>query len=108
MFSEPIKRLAVTNGTDAFCSAVSMAGANAARVGIMVYNMGGASGITVTAQGSSDLCNWHDLSNSGSIGLGASTFVNTAVSDAYIRLKVSVTTGSGTAILSADIYTSAQ
>jgi len=100
-------KLAVTNGTSQFTAPTPMSGANAFRISVTVLNLGGASGIVLTPQGSTDGTNYHDLTASSSLGLGFNTFQNTAVTDAFVRVMWT-TQGTGTVIVAGDIYTSFQ
>jgi hypothetical protein len=88
---------------------MSMNGSNAARCQFVLISHVSLTGLTVTMQASNDLQNWRDLSTTGSLtAIGQSSFANTAITDAYIRLKLSITGSSATGIISADIYTSQQ
>ena len=99
-------KLAVTNGVMQFSNPIPMSG-NAFRFAVMVYNLGGATGITITPQGTVDGENWRALTASGSLGLGANSFSQAAITDEMVRLQYS-TDGTGTVILAVDCWTSQQ
>jgi hypothetical protein len=100
-------KLSVVNGTSAYSQPISMAGTNAFRFGVTVFNLGGASGITLTPQGSVDGENWDNLTSSSSLGLGYNSFTQSQITYAMVRLKMTVD-GTGTVILAADCQTSHQ
>lgn len=99
------QRLAVTNGTDAYTQPFPMDG-NAFRIGVFIYNLT-ATSLTATPQGSCDNQNWHDLTAASSLGLGHNTFSQGSITDAMVRLKLTVV-GTGVIILGADAWTSQQ
>ena len=84
-----------------------MGGANAARFGVTVFNIGVATGVTITPEGSNDNQNWDPYTASGTLVLGYSTLQTLVISHAMVRLKVTVV-GTGTVVLAADAWTSQQ
>lgn len=100
-------KLAVTNGVDQFSPAISMAGANTAKAGITVFNLGAATSLSVNIQGSNDLQNWVDSTSDTGFVVGYAATANRALGFAYARLKYTVV-GTGTLVCAADIYTSQQ
>ena len=100
-------KLAVTNGVMQFSNPLQMSGNNTFRFAVVVYNLGGATGITITPQGTVDGENWRALTATGSLGLGASSFSQAAITDEMVRLQYA-TDGTGTVILAVDCWTSQQ
>ncbi len=109
MYAQLATKLAVTQGTDQFSPAVSMAGANSSRFSVTLYNLGGATNIATTLQGSNDLQNWENIGSAQTqTAIGFSSTTNNNYTFAYVRLKYSVTGASQTVIIGSDIYTSQQ
>lgn len=106
MYAQLATKLAVVNGQNQYSQPVSMAGANAYRFSIIVFN-NTATSLTATPQGSNDGQNWSDLTAQSSIGLGYTTWAATQISHAMVRLQYAVV-GTGTIVLASDVYTSQQ
>ncbi len=100
-------KLAVVNGVSQYSQPINMAGANAFRFGVTVLNLGGATGITLTPQGSVDGQNWDNLTASSSLGLGYNSFTQSQITHAMVRVVFTVN-GTGTVILAVDCHTSHQ
>lgn len=107
MYARLFDRLVVATGTDALSFAIPMAGANGARSQVILISHVSLTGLTATMQGSNDMQNWRDLSTTGSLtAIGGTSFANTAISDTYLRMKVSITGTNATAIVMVDVNTS--
>lgn len=100
-------KLGVTNGVMQFSNPIPMSGNNTFRFSVFVFNLGGATGITITPQGTVDGENYRALTASGSLGLGPNSFSQAAITDEMVRLQYS-TDGTGTVILAVDCWTSQQ
>lgn len=102
-------RLAVTNGTDNFSQAVSMNGGNAVQIDGICFNLGGATSFTLELQGSNDGSNWTVITTNAGLVLGyAAPTKSTGIGFALVRLRYSVSAGSGTIIISAGVNVSHQ
>lgn len=106
MYAQLATKVSVVNGTNQYSQPFSMAGANAYRFSVTVFN-NTATSLTATPQGSVDGQNWTDLTAQSSIGLGYTTWSATAVTYAMVRLQYAVV-GTGTIVLAADVFTSQQ
>ncbi|MBI2923409.1 MAG: hypothetical protein HYY18_20315 [Planctomycetes bacterium] len=103
MYTRFFDRLVVATGTDALSPAVPTAGSNAARSQVILISHVSLTGLTATMQGSNDLQNWRDLSTTGSLtAIGGTSFANTAITDAYLRMKISITGTNAIGIVMAD------
>jgi len=109
VYTKLAERLAVTQGTNQLSAAVSMSGANAARIGATLINLNGGTNIALSLQGSNDLANWEDISGTLTLtAAGAGSVSVTAITFAFIRVKYVVTGGGITMIVACDLYTSQQ
>lgn len=101
-------KLAVVDGTDAVSAAVPMEGYNAVQADAVIFELGGATGLTVDLQGSNDRENWATIVTSTGMVLGFNApALRTAVGWAWVRLRYTVE-GTGSVIVSAGINTSVQ
>lgn len=108
MYFQFSSKLAVVDGTDQFSSAVSMNGNNAAQLEATIFNLGGATSLTIEVQGSSDMQNWSTITVNNGLVLGYSAPVKSVgIGFGYIRIRYSVA-GSGTVIVAAGVNTSFQ
>jgi hypothetical protein len=109
MYAQLAAKLAVTQGTDQFSPAVSMGGSNSARWSSTMINLGGATSMTSTLQGSSDLQNWRDIGSAAAqTAIGFVSTEQKNFTDAYVRLKYTVAGAGQTVIIASDINTSQQ
>lgn len=107
MYYQVASKLALTAGTgsEGYSQAVSMAGGNAVQVEFTVFNLGGATNITVHVEESNDLENWelNTSANSGAItAVQFKTFKVSDIASQYVRLKY-VGTGTGNIIVGAGV-----
>jgi len=100
------QRLAVVNGVDAYSQPFPMQNANAFRIGTLVYS-NSATSLSLTPEGSVDGQNWHDLTAATGLTVGYSTFTQSSITDAMVRLRASVV-GTGVIILASEAWTSQQ
>lgn len=101
-------RLAVTNGTDQISNAVPVAG-NAAQIDCFIWNLGGATSITIFIEGSNDAVNFTAVSTNAGLVYGPNfPTKTTGIGFAFIRFRYSVTVGSGTVTLYAGVNFSHQ
>jgi len=101
-------RLAVTNGTDNFSSAVACQG-NAVQIDSICYNLGGATTYTIELQGSNDGSNFTVITTNAGLGLGYNAPTkSTGVGFALVRVRYSVSAGAGTIIISCGLNFSMQ
>jgi hypothetical protein len=107
MYNQAASRQSVTNGTDQYSAAMPMGATNTVRASITVYNLGGATSLTVTIQSSVDLQNWKDETADTGFVVGTGWTAARAISMAYVRLKFTVV-GTGTLVCAADVYSSQQ
>ena len=106
-YSQLSTKLAVVNGTDEFSQAVMMDG-NAVQLDATIYNLGGATSLTIEIQGSNDRQNWSVVTTNNGLVLGySSPAKSTGVGFACVRLRYSVS-GAGTVIVAAGVNTSLQ
>lgn len=107
MYNQAASRQSVTNGVDQFSPAMPMSGSNTVRASVTVYNLGGATSLTVTFQSSSDLQNWMSETSDTGFVVGTAFTAARAISNAYVRLKFAVV-GTGTLVCAVDVYSSQQ
>lgn len=101
-------RLCVTNGTDNFSSPVAMTG-NAVQIEATCFNLGGATSYTLELQGSNDGSNFSVITSHAGLVQGYSAPTkSTGIGFAMVRMRISVSAGSGTVILAYGINMSHQ
>jgi len=113
MYQQLFTRLGLTgSGTYEVSQPVSMQGANAAQVDVVVISLAGTSPtVTLQLQESNDLENWKDKgSSSGALSATGYTLVAavTAISSGYVRVKATAGGTSPVAVLSVGLNTSQQ
>ncbi len=109
MYSQVATKLAVVVGTDQFSPAIAMGDNNAVQVDATIFNLGGATDLTIEVQGSSDLQNWKQITVNSGLLLGFNAPVkSTAIGYAHVRYRYSATGGAGTVIVAAGLNTSFQ
>jgi hypothetical protein len=113
MYTQVASRLAFKGASSItdYSQPVSMDGANAAVLDMVIFNIHSASSFTARLQGSNDLQNWEDLATAPT-SRTAPGYYREAVEDdvayAYVRIKYAFTSGGGATeycILDAGIYT---
>ena len=73
-----------------------------------IFNLGGATSLTIELQGSLDLQNWTVITTNTGLVLGyAAPTKSTGIAFAYVRIRYSVA-GTGTVIVAAGLNTSFQ
>lgn len=107
MYNQAASRQSVTDGTSQFSPAMPMSGANTVRASVTVYNLGGATSLTVTFQSSNDLQNWMSETADTGFVVGTAFTAARTISNAYVRLMYTVV-GTGTLVCAADVYSSQQ
>ena len=105
MYNQVGSKCAVpSTGGDAYSQAVSMAGANAVEVECTIFNLGGATSLSITVQQSNDLQNWSNVGSSTTAVLGFTRLSQSSIAGQYVRLLYRVV-GTGTIIMAAGINT---
>lgn len=108
MYTELSRKLAVTDGNDAFSPAVEMNGDNAVQMEATIFNLGGATSLSISIEGSNDGENFSNITTNASLVLGYSAPAkSTAIALRSVRLRYSVV-GTGTVIVAAGVNTSFQ
>lgn len=89
MYASLADKLVVSSAADQFTPAVSMAGANAVRLNVVVIVIGASATLTYDIQGSNDLQNWTSLGTTTRTTIGyLATAAATAVPWQYVRVRV--------------------
>ncbi len=102
-------RLACTNGTDNFSNPVQVGGGNAVQIDSICFNLGGATSYTLELQGSNDGANYSVITTNAGLVLGSSfPTKSTGIGFAMVRMRISVSAGSGTIIIAYGINISHQ
>lgn len=93
MYVDLAEHLVLSSAADQFTPAVSMAGANAVQLNVVVLVIPGATTLTVDIQGSNDMENWASLGTFNPTGVGffSSAHVS-AVQWQYVRVRMSSNT----------------
>ena len=100
--------LAVTNGTDNFSSPIPCNG-NAAQLDAVCMNLGGSTSYTLEIQGSNDGANYSVITANAGLVLGYSAPTkSTGIGFAMLRVRVSVSSGTGTIIITYGLNVSQQ
>ncbi len=111
MYTQLASRLSVSQAAGAeYSQAVSMDGANAAKVEITVYALAsGATSLTLDIEGSNDMQNWAQIVQYTSIAVGYSAQSNsTSIAYQFLRLKYTCVGTNGIAIVAAGLNSSKQ
>lgn len=112
MRSNLFERLALASSTLSEVSqAVTMDGANAAQVDVVVFSLSGTSPqVSIQLQESNDLENWRDRGSATTISAVGYTLTAavTAIATAYVRVKVTASGTSPVTVVSAGLSTSLQ
>lgn len=112
MYQQLFTRLALTgNGASEVSQPVSMQGANAAQLDVVVISLAGTTPtVTLQLQESSDLENWKDKgSSSGALSATGYTLVAavTSIAAGYVRVKVTLAGTSPIGVVSVGVNTAA-
>lgn len=110
MYQQLFTRLALTgSGTSEVSQPVSMQGANAAQIDVVILSLAGTTPtVTLQLQESSDLENWKDKgSSSGALNATGYTLVAavTAISAGYVRVKATMAGTSPIGVISVGLNT---
>lgn len=93
MYAELADKLVLSSAADQFSPAVSMAGANAVQLNVVVLVIPGATTLTIDIQGSNDMQNWASLNTFTTTVVGyVSTAKSTAVQWQYVRVRMNSNT----------------
>lgn len=108
-YQQLAQRLCVTNGVDNFSGPVSMGGGNAVQIEATCFNLGGSTSYTLELQGSNDGSNYSVITSNAALVLGYSAPTkSTGIGFAMVRMRISVSSGSGTIIIAYGINISHQ
>lgn len=93
MYADLATRLVFSSAADQFSPAVSMAGANAVQLNIVVIVIPGATTLTFDLQGSNDLQNWTSIGTSTATAVGYSAPTKqTGIAWQYVRVRANSNT----------------